>query len=79
MQAVQPTNSKIAPFDKSTGNFIVKIRMSSKDYARFAQEEIIADMDSLVFDSQMKQFIVPVYMSPEEYSKYAQDNTLPNR
>ena len=66
-------------FDKKTGNFIVTIRMSPEQYGRFAQEETIPDLDSLVFEKETGQFVVPVYMSPEEYGIYVQEKTLPTR
>ena len=65
-------------FDKSTGNFIVNVKMTPEEYACFAQEQTVADLDKLVFNKDIGLFIVPVYMTPEEYSRYAQNDMLPS-
>ena len=66
-------------FDTDSGNFIVPVRMSAQQYGRFAQEEPIADIDSLEFDQEAGQFIVPVFMSLDEYRIYAKNEQFPTR
>ena len=43
-----PNNNLV--FDKNSGNFIVTIRMSPEQHGRYAQEEVIPDLESLVFE-----------------------------
>ena len=66
-------------FDNATGKFIVNFRMDGNQYGRFAQQQVIADIDSVEFDQQTGQFVVPVYMSPAEYTNYVEDKVLPAR
>ena len=51
--------------------------MTPERYATLVQDQVIADMNNLVFEKKSGEFVVPVYMSPEEYGQYAQDKKLP--
>ena len=53
--------------------------MSPGEYGRLAHEQIILDINKMIFEQQTGQFIGQVYMSPEEYSRYTEDNRLPSR
>ena len=66
-------------FDKATGNFIVWVKISPEVYSRIAHDEVIADMNSLVFEKEMGLFAAPVYMSPQEYGNYVKDQKLSSR
>ena len=66
-------------FDKSTGNFLVTVKMTPEESGIFAQQQNIADVNKLVFDKTSGLFFVPVYLMPEEYGQYAQDQVLPSR
>ena len=66
-------------YDNKKGKFIVTVVLSHEEYGRYAQEQTVADVDSVDFDATTGNFIVPLYMSPEEYTRYTQDKTLPNR
>ena len=66
-------------FNKATGQFIVKVKLSHDQYGRCCQYQTIADLDQVVFDKGSGDFIVPLSMSPDEYAKYMQDESLPAR
>ena len=66
-------------FDRATGNFIVTIRMTLNQYAKFAQHQRIADLNKMKFDKESGDFFVPVYLTPTEYGDYVKDQVLPVR
>ena len=66
-------------FDKGKGKFIVNVNLSPDQYARIAQHQVIADIDSVKFDKDSGKFNVPLYMSPAEYGDFLQDKMLPKK
>ena len=76
---VHNSNQQNFTFDKVTGKFIITVQLNAEQYSRCAQDQLIADMQSVRFDKNSDNFFVPVYMTPEDYTSYVQQNTLPLR
>ena len=66
-------------FDEETGNWVVYLTMTPDQYARFAQDQVIADIDRVTFEKESGEFLVPVYLTGHEYGKYTLDKSLPHR